>query len=647
MSDDLTGNYRDVFLAVLSMDVYMRDWQNLQANLPNPVTQIGDATVGMNSADFGTVDGLENSMRLDQDAQFFGQSYTDDGTIIISYKGIAGISEIFNALGIANGSITPRVVLAAAFYQNVVDATPQGGGFFQQYFDADAIFTGHSMGGALAGIVSTIYDKVAVVFDNVGFENVLTTLAENPDQAYPLFYRIDGPNSTTATIPPPHEQVSGYAVYGEPATATRLFQSFSPVSMTSGLNVFNPLNEEELHDVALAAILTYGYALKSPDSDTWPVLIGNFSTALFNDNLAKALGNKGTDPSYFMRAEIAYSAISSGTMPYGDTGIVSFYDDADTLGQVQKDGGFTGLLSSQNTGSALSPAQGLAEIAVQFAADQAINQNTDADIEDAFERDGSTLKVDLDPTEWVTTFKQASSNATTPSILGLGDFFDGVLSNISVRMSLADPTYAWITSTLSGFSPALLKQLDEITEVDITLNGGDLSGAGTQPAAHGGTPGGAMLVGGDGQGTLTGSDKGNDILIGGSTVTTGSGNDLILTGGGTETLTMGQGKNEILADSDNGFDLDLTYAGATGASDTGPGGSGGSGGGPTGDASPGSDLIIGTAAGGATYTFTDADKAAFTVVWDGAGKNTFNIDTSSSSDSQGGSPPPSMSSSWI
>jgi hypothetical protein len=87
--------YENVFLAVLSMDTYMRDWRGLATkDLTNLAStdQIGTATVEQNSSVLGNA---VQGGRLDEADQFFAQAYSDPtyGTII-SYRGILGnISE--------------------------------------------------------------------------------------------------------------------------------------------------------------------------------------------------------------------------------------------------------------------------------------------------------------------------------------------------------------------------------------------------------------------------------------------------------------------------------------------------------------------------------------------------------------------------
>jgi hypothetical protein len=406
---------------------------------------------------------------------------------------------------------------------------------------------------------------------------------------------------------------------------------------------------QNLHSQSLMVLLLY--ANVNQDTD-WTSIGPQLYAALFNDAIAKTVGfvkttNAWDTPSAKMMAAIAYSALDSGYMPFGNTGIQSLFNDADTLGGIQTAGELTGLLStypsyySDQVSAAVTPVGALTEIAVQFAADQAAAAqqagtglgNTNQSLaQGAFELDGSTLKVDLDPTEWTSTFPQGNQPVSpTTAVLGLGDFFNAVLSNISAQMNSSDPTYSWIAGTEAGFGAPLLKQLNEITEVDISLSAGNLSAAGTLPAAYDGTPGGALLIGGNGQGTIVGSSKGNDIIVGGQTITAGDGNNIILASGGPESITVGKGNNLILADS-AGMNVALTYAGALGAPNTGSGAAGASGEGPAPTSThQGDDLVIGNGAGGDTFTFNGADQAAFTVVWGGSGNDTFDFNTTNSS----------------
>ncbi len=658
----------DLFLSILALDAYNRGYSpgmTFPGDLSAPGTQIGDATVE-------TATSSEDQTSVN--ASFYAIAYEWQGEFVIAYRGtrVPGIlpdyGDVVQGWTLSAGfSNAAQAQLALDFYTNV--QLNFAGGVNGQQIE----LTGHSLGGGLAGFVADLTGAQADVFNNMPFGAGVVAQVVSHDlsqgMSAPIFAFLGYDPFTGGSyekLPTSSANVRQFITTGEVATAARavsasvsyrvltaggvdpatalalvargLTLDSTVVSQSLDPNTGGVVNPIALHSQSLMVMLVYA-SLKS-DTD-WASIGRPLYDALYSDRVANAVGFNQTSDGWYgasakMMAAIAYSAIDSGTMPFGDTGIESLFNDVDTLGAIQSAGQFTGLLSSDLTGTALSPVTGLTEIAVQFAADQAANVNTDTSLASgAFDSSGSSLTVDLDPSEWITTFKQDQSGAKTTTIAGIGDFFDGVLSNISARLSVTDTTYSWIANNLAGFSAPLLKQLNEITEVDVALGGGDLSAAGSLPDAHDGSPGGAMLVGGDGQGSLTGSDKGKDIIIGGGTVKTGTGDDLILAGG-TETITLGKGNNQILGDNDATTNITLTYAGATGSDGTGPGASGATGGGASGNASPGTDLIIGPA-DGATYTFTNADQAAFTVVDDSGGHNTFNIETGSSSSSSGSS----------
>jgi hypothetical protein len=71
MPDTTTPGYEDVFLAVLAMDAYLRDSNDLKLGLSKlaSVSQLGNATLGTNSL---TSFGIN-----DQATGFLAQSYVD------------------------------------------------------------------------------------------------------------------------------------------------------------------------------------------------------------------------------------------------------------------------------------------------------------------------------------------------------------------------------------------------------------------------------------------------------------------------------------------------------------------------------------------------------------------------------------------
>jgi hypothetical protein len=131
---------RDLMLAVLSMHAYSDD---------RSFNKIGNANV---------------SNRSDESSGFYANSYTYNGETIISFRGTDGnyVGDAWYGWGAGVGAETTQAGLAAKFYQNVV-----GSAAFP--FSTNVTFTGHSLGGGLAGLLAGLYGKTAVVFDNMAY----------------------------------------------------------------------------------------------------------------------------------------------------------------------------------------------------------------------------------------------------------------------------------------------------------------------------------------------------------------------------------------------------------------------------------------------------------------------------------------------
>lgn len=561
---------------------------------------------------------------------FFAMAYSSSGQTIISYRGTSNLfgsnfvnGDIYNGYGVGAGFPGgPDAMNAVAFYQEVADLLddPWRGA-------TDITLVGHSLGGGLAGYVGAIYGLKGDLFDNMTFN---AAAASAYSQSLPsqnigdTADQIEIPGNVTlkekiygdqSPYPNNLSRLKAYATTGELLSVILPLRFFQTPRVQYVASYGGPRDIVDLHSMSLLTLLLYADENRLTD---WHDIGKPFVNALFDNRLSQAVMGKNSQGAAFtaaeMRSTIAYSAINQGYEPFGTTALQSLFTDADVLGGLQSAGQFTGYLAPApnlpGAPSGMSAAVALTEIGVQFAGDQAAAANTDATLaQGALELDGSVLKVDLDPSEWTSTFQQSSTGATTTSIVGVGDLFNSVLANVAAGMSAEDPTYAWVASNAAGLSASMLKQLNKITEIDISLDGSDLSAAGTLPAAHGGGAGGALLIGASGQGSITGSDKGNDIIIGGSTVTTGKGKDIILAGG-SETIEVGGGNSRILADS-SAVNFTMNYSDAS---------------------ANGTDVIIGNLSGGDTFTFNHAGKAAFTVVWAGSGNDTFNINTDSPDD---------------
>jgi len=148
---------KDLFLAVLAMDSYNRDYNAGFDDLGGTGSQIGTATV-LNGSEL-LVD--ENQQRLDQPAGFYAVAYDTPYGTVISYRGTDNVfnwtpwsdtpgSDFWNSYGQGLGSPNTNAArMAVEFYQAVTEKTdtdPSSG---------SAILTGHSMGGlgGLAGFI--------------------------------------------------------------------------------------------------------------------------------------------------------------------------------------------------------------------------------------------------------------------------------------------------------------------------------------------------------------------------------------------------------------------------------------------------------------------------------------------------------------
>lgn len=149
----------DLFRAILAMDSYNRGYD---PGIVLTGNQIGNADL------VTTVELPAGS----EAASFFAQAYTWNGGTIISYRGTDS-----QPLDWATGWVTgggayrstlwpgtkPQAELAAEFYKAVIGSNVDP-------FLANVEFTGHSLGGGLAGMMASLYNKKAVVFDNMPFQ---------------------------------------------------------------------------------------------------------------------------------------------------------------------------------------------------------------------------------------------------------------------------------------------------------------------------------------------------------------------------------------------------------------------------------------------------------------------------------------------
>jgi hypothetical protein len=97
-----------------------------------------------------------------QEFGFAAYAYSYNGGTVISFRGTDGIiPDVWYGYGTGAGLQSTQASLAANFYRTV-----EGAGF---PYGTSVTFTGHSLGGGLAGLLASLYGKQAVVFDEMAY----------------------------------------------------------------------------------------------------------------------------------------------------------------------------------------------------------------------------------------------------------------------------------------------------------------------------------------------------------------------------------------------------------------------------------------------------------------------------------------------
>lgn len=116
------------------------------------------------------------------EAAAFTQGIGSDQEIVISFAGtyIDQAGDIAADLALAAGIMSPQLLQAASYYQDIKKAYP---------FAAIA-FTGHSLGGGLAALMGVFFNKEAITFDPApfrlaaSFENQITLIGHLAANGY-------------------------------------------------------------------------------------------------------------------------------------------------------------------------------------------------------------------------------------------------------------------------------------------------------------------------------------------------------------------------------------------------------------------------------------------------------------------------------
>lgn len=181
--DDEKYQHKESIYAALALDSYSRGF-GAKVHLTDgsnplleaaPNTQLGAATILFDSVVLGE---LSPGVRRDEAVGFSATAYVVGDEIVISYRGSdqlwggpGGLLDDFGTVAnIAAGNIDDHIRLALEFFNEVQQSAAAAG--------LPIVTVGHSLGGALAGIVANLKQVAGLMFDNTGFEWAVETAVD-------------------------------------------------------------------------------------------------------------------------------------------------------------------------------------------------------------------------------------------------------------------------------------------------------------------------------------------------------------------------------------------------------------------------------------------------------------------------------------
>jgi hypothetical protein len=142
------SNQNDLLLSILAMDAYNRGYD---VGLGMPNNSLGDATIQNDS--ISLLGGAA------QAASFYAASYSTGAGTVIFYRGTDSLQDVLSwRISFGRHYADPQAELAAQFYQDLKGSSA-----------STFTLTGHSLGGALAGFIGSIYGLPATPIDNIDF----------------------------------------------------------------------------------------------------------------------------------------------------------------------------------------------------------------------------------------------------------------------------------------------------------------------------------------------------------------------------------------------------------------------------------------------------------------------------------------------
>lgn len=511
--------------AILAMDVYNRG--------VNPGLVVNFNTIG----DYQVISGSIESLGSFQAASY--QLVGDPTTRILAYRGTDQLADVLGWLGGAGIVGWPTQF-------------PQAETYFAQWgTTAHVSLTGHSLGGGLAGYIAALHGDTGYAFDAMPFEfaaegryeqihGFFGSLFSDPASRYDDIHMVSTSGevlSTIRAVAPPVEAAAAVAQFGPVVGALVTAEAAIGIAaeqkavLDAGVNL--GLDPVSLHSASLVVLLQYA----SDNAHTqWTAAAAPLMTALFDDNIASAVGIAGASSdgtvgsghwsaSEKMMAMIGYSAVTGAT-GYGNTAIQALFHGGDALGAVEAWGTTAGYLK------ALPVETALADIVVEYSALLAENQDyvigatagLTGHEHGAMFYDASTnlLEADFSPALW-----QRTTTGAEVDILGKTALIGAILNFGGDDASLIADAEAQLWSGADHLTALLASTTDASESLNASTDLGIVN-SDSNPLD------GALVVAGKGSDLLTGT-SGNDLLIG------GAGNDILVAGKASDILVGGGG----------------------------------------------------------------------------------------------------------
>ena len=461
---------------------------------------------------------------------FVMNSGTSDGTIILSIRGTnpENLTDVQGGYAIGAGQsaiFSPQMLTAIQAYQSLIRGD-------EDFYNAKVELTGHSLGGGIAGYLASIYGQKATIFNNMPYYDAAGK-DHDDSVAYPdrgltnYLYHGDGIKDLDTS------EITSYATTGEFLGALRAINSGPNVTyLDSYSGLHNPL---ALHSMALQVSLQWA---SYTGNEQWHSFGQSLWDAYLGADVAATISQAGTmvgtggSASTVVQEAIAYSAILSGDLVFGNTAIYAMFNDAtDVAKAIDQDNSAAPSATVSDT---------IGKIIVEYAGYLAINEVTaeeDGDARDGVVRLSSsktTLSVSFSNADWAFSGKQELSSFKLDLINAQRDdpaFWDQLLQDLRVysRHNQAAENLLDIITSVSyqvAANPTVYQAPNSGLDLLFLQSGSiDLGGGTGESVNHAvvgsnestlflGGNGSDITIGGTGADTFTGS-KGNDVIDGG------------------------------------------------------------------------------------------------------------------------------------